>query len=93
MNNKVNILIGFKKNQYKEYVSLKNKFNELINNEKYYYLQKNKIFYFGEFEKLKKESYYTILKKEFYYTIEFQIDLVSYENYKNEIEKLKKEVE
>lgn len=93
MDNKLNILVGFKKKQYKDYILLKNKFNELINNEKYYYLQKNKIPYFGEFEKLKKEFYYNILKKEFYYTIEFEIDLVSYENYKNEIEKLIKEVE
>lgn len=69
MSNKVNILVCFKSNEYKDYISLKNKFNELINNEKYYYLQ-----------------------KEFCYTIEFEIDLVSYENYKNEIEKLKKEV-
>lgn len=90
--NKLNILVGFEKNQYKDYISLKNKFNELINNEKYYYLQENRIPYFGEFEKLKKESYYTILKKEFYYTIEFEIDWVSYKNYKKQIEKLKKEV-
>lgn len=93
MNNKINILVGFKKNQYKDYIWLKNKFNELINNEKYYYLQENRIPYFGEFEKLKKESYYTILKKEFYYTIEFEIDWVSYKNYKKQIEKIKKEVE
>lgn len=78
MNNKINILVGFKK--YKDYVSLKNKFNELTNNEKYYYLQKNKI-------------PYNILKKEFCYFIEFEIDLVLYKKYKNEIEKIIKEVQ
>lgn len=92
MGDKLNILIGFKKNQYKDYVSLKNKFNELIDNEKYYYLKENNIPYFGEFENLKNEFNYNLLKKEFNYTIEFQIDLVKYKNYKREIEKIKKEV-
>ena len=89
MSDKVYILVGYQTYQHKDYVLLKNKFNELINNEKYYYLKQNKIPYYFE-DSLEKIGE---LKDQYYYTIQFDIDLLKYLDYENQIEKIMKKKE
>lgn len=89
MNDKVYILVGYQTYEYKDYVWLQNKFNELTNNEKYYYLQENKIPYYFEENKERIEE----IKEKYYYVIEFEIDYSKYLDWENELNLLKSKIE